>query len=350
MLSFSSVKCISAVLLSCMICASATAKVEAVKGKRYSLSKNHGPWMIMAAAITGVPEERRTKGMSAWEAADQLVYELRLKGIPAYTLFMDRQVGTVKEFSNAPGQQDDKKFIARHEAIAVLAGNFENRDDPQARAILNFLKQKFEPTFAKNKDSGAIFSRTPGQPNALSGAHLTPNPLMPASELKRRTVDPLIQKLNAGEEYSLTKNKGKYTLRVATFRGNSIMQVGNQVSEKAANHFNQFFGSNLDESGNKAWELCQALRSASKYGYPQDYEAYLFHDRYESFVTIGSFASENDPAIVELARMFRGKPTMHQGQEREVAEVFSIPRQVPIGSTPEKFWMFDVMPKLTRVP
>ncbi len=350
MLSFSSVKCISAVLLSCMICASATAKVEAVKGKRYSLSKNHGPWMIMAAAITGVPEERRTKGMSAWEAADQLVYELRLKGIPAYTLFMDRQVGTVKEFSNAPGQQDDKKFIARHEAIAVLAGNFENRDDPQARAILNFLKQKFEPTFAKNKDSGAIFSRTPGQPNALSGAHLTPNPLMPASELKRRTVDPLIQKLNAGEEYSLTKNKGKYTLRVATFRGNSIMQVGNQVSEKAANHFNQFFGSNLDESGNKAWVLCQALRSASKYGYPQDYEAYLFHDRYESFVTIGSFASENDPAIVELARMFRGKPTMHQGQEREVAEVFSIPRQVPIGSTPEKFWMFDVMPKLTRVP
>lgn len=350
MLSFHPVKCISAIVLSCVLCGTATAKVEAVKGKRYSLSKNHGPWMIMAAAITGVPEERRTKGMSAWEAADQLVYELRLKGIPAYTLFMDRQVGTVKEFSNAPGQQNDKKFIARHEAIAVLAGNFENRDDPQARAILNFLKQKFEPTFAKDKSSGAIFSRTPGQPNALSGAHLTPNPLMPASELKRRTVDPLIQKLNAGEEYSLTKNKGKYSLRVATFRGNSIMQVGNQVSEKASNHFDRFFGSNLDESGDKAWELCQALRSASKYGYPQNYEAYLYHDRYESFVTIGSFASENDPAIVELARMFRGKPTMHQGQEREVAEVFSIPRQVPIGSTPEKFWMFDIMPKLTRVP
>jgi hypothetical protein len=339
MFSFRPQKCVVAFLLVCTLCASATAKVEAVKGKRYTLSKNHGPWMIMAAAITGVPAARRTKGMSAWEAADQLVYELRLKGIPAYTLFMDRQMGAVKEFSGGAGQQNDKKFIARHEAIAVLAGNFESRDDPQARAILDFLKQKFEPTFAKNKDSGAIFSRTPGQPNALGGAHLTPNPLMPASELKHRTVDPLIQKLNAGEEYSLTKNKGKYSLRVATFRGNSIIQVDNKVSEKASSHFNRFFGSNLDESGNKAWELCQALRSASKYGYPQNYEAYLFHDRYESYVT-----------IVELARMFRGKPTMHQGQERERAEVFSIPRQVPIGSSPEKFWMFDLMPKLTRVP
>lgn len=350
MFSFQPVKTMAMILFSCVFCASATAKVEAVKGKRYTLSKNHGPWMILAAAITGVPEERRTKGLSAWQAADQLVYELRLKGIPAYTLFMDRQMGAVKEFSSAPGHPNDKKFIARHEAIAVLAGNFQNRDDPQAKAILNFLKKKFEPSFAKNKSSGAIFSRTPGQPNALSGAHLTPNPMMPASELKRRTVDPLIQKLNAGEEYSLMKNKGKYTLRVATFRGNSIMQVGNKVSEKASSHFNRFFGSNLDQSGDKAWELCHALRSASKYGYPQNYEAYLFHDRYESYVTIGSFTSENDPGIVELARMFRGKPTMHQGQEREAAEVFSIPRKVAIGATPEKFWMFDIMPKLTRVP
>ena len=67
-------------------------------------------------------------------------------------------------------------------------------------------------------------------------------------------------------------------------------------------------------------------------------------------MSIGSFSSENDPRIVEMAKMFRAKPTVHQGQDRERAEVFSIPRQVPVGSTPEKFWMFDIVPKLVRVP
>lgn len=329
-------------MLICSVAATAEAKVEAVKGKRYTVRKNNGPWMILAASITNVPAERRTKGMTAWEAADQLVYELRLKGIPAYTFFLDQKMEALKG--------NGRQYIARHEAIAVLAGNFESKDDKMAAVILDHLKNKFQPSFAKNKKSGAIFARTPGKPNALSGAQLTPNPLIPPSELKRRTVDPVVRKLNAGEEFSLTKNKGKYSLRVATFRGKSITLAEHKVSEKASKHFEQFFGSSLDKAGTDAWELTQALRSATKFGYPQNYEAYVFHDRFESFVTIGSFSSENDPRIVELAKMFRAKPKMHQGEERERAEVFSIPRQVPIGSSPDKFWMFDMMPKLVRVP
>ncbi len=328
----------------------AMARVEAVKGKRYTLNKNHGPWMIMAAIISGVPEERRTEGMTPWEAADQLVYELRKHGIPAYTMFMGREMGEVSSFSAKSSGKEKQKYIARHEGIAILAGNFSSEKDKQAKLIMNWMKKEFQPSFAKNKKSGAILARTPGRPNPLSRAHLTPNPLMSASELKRRSVDPLLQKLNVGEEFSLTKNKGKYSLRVATFRGTSITQVGGQMSDKAQNHFEKMFGNNLDKSGTDAWELTQALRSARRYGYPQNYEAYLFHDRYESYVCIGSFSSENDPRIVELAKMFKAKPAVHQGRDRERAEVFSIPRQVPVGSTPEKLWMFDMMPKLVRVP
>jgi hypothetical protein len=179
---------------------------------------------------------------------------------------------------------------------------------------------------------------------------MTPNPLISAKDLKRRSADPLVRKLNSDMEYSLLKNKGKYSLRVATFRGNSIVQVGNQTPQRAQQHFNAVIGSNLDESGTTAWELTEALRAARKFGYETDFEAYVFHDRYESYVTIGSFDSENDPRIVELAKRFRGKPRNYQGKDVITAEVFSIPRNLAGGKPPDKFWMFDLKPRLIEVP
>ena len=351
MFSFRTLRLWTTLLWLAVFCSTAVARIEAVKGKRYTLGPNHGPWMVMVAALRDVPENRRTQvGLTAWEAADELVYELRVKGIPAYTFLQDMQVGELKEFSANAGGRDTRKYIARHEAIAVLAGNFPSPDEKQAKIILNYLKNGFEPAFLKKENSGAILPRTPGRPHPLSRAHMTTNPLMPDSEVKRKTFDPVVRKLNSGEEYSLLKNKGKYTLRIATFRGNSIVQVGDRVSAKASYHFDEFFGANLDESGTKAWELTQALRSASKLGYGQDFEAYVFHDRFKSYVTIGSFDSEQDARIVELARRFRGKDREHEGKAVTVAEVFTIPRNLPAGAVPQKYWMFDTMPKLIRVP
>lgn len=348
----------SALFRSFMVCcltlclsASATAKVEAVRGKRYRLSPNHGPWMIMVAALRDVPEERRTEGgMTAWQAADQLVYELRRLGIPAYTYLQTMEMQQVKGLSSGPGKTTEGKYISRHEAIAVVAGNFSSPDQREAKVILKYLKEDFEPKFLDDEDNGAIFARTPGRPNPLSRAHLTTNPLMPASEVKSRSMDPLIRQLNANMEYSLFRNKGRYSLRVATFKGSAIVQVGNRVNEKAQKNFDKIFGSNLDEAGTKAWELTEALRSASKLGFERNYDAWVFHDRYESYVTIGSFNTPDDPRIAVLAKQFKGKNRTHEGQEVLTAEVFTIPRNVPIGEQPDKFWMFDVTPKLVEVP
>ena len=58
---------------------------EAIAGKRYSLTSQHGPWMIMVTSVSDVQGANRKDGMTAWEAADTIVYELRKKGIPAYT-------------------------------------------------------------------------------------------------------------------------------------------------------------------------------------------------------------------------------------------------------------------------
>lgn len=342
---------IAALLSIFVCCSSAVAKVEAVKGKRYTLGPQHGPWMIMAAALRDVPEERRTAGgMSAWEAADQLVYELRMQGIPAYTYLQDLQMGELKESSGKAAEHDKRKYIARHEAIAVLAGSFPSPDDPLAQRVLSYLKNDFHPKFLNDSSNGGILPRLASRKAPLGRAHMTTNPLMPDSEVKRRTVDPVVQKLNAGEEYSLMNNKGKYSLKIATFRGSSIVQVGNSVNEKAARHFDKVFGSNLDESGVKAWELTQALRSARKFGYDEDFEAYVFHDRFESFVTVGSFNSEQDPRLIALAKRFRAREQQQDGNVVTIAEVFTIPRRIPAGSVPEKFWLFDTVPTLVRVP
>ena len=351
---FSFCRSFSCITLLATIALSSTVhgKIEAVQGKRYPLGPKHGPWMIMVAALQDVPanQGRRTDGLTAWQAADQLVYELRKLGIPAYVYLQDMQLGQLGGSTPNAAGTDKRQFIAQHEAIAVLAGNFSQPDDDQAKAILEHLKNKFDPAFLKDPKNGGILPRTPGRPGPFSRAHMTTNPLMPASEVKQRTSDPLVKKLNSGDDYSLLKNPGKYTLRIATFRGNSIVQVGNQVSQKASDHFERFFGSSLDESGERAWELSRALRSARKLGYEQDYEAWLFHDRFESIVTVGSFDSEHDPRIAELAKRFAAKDRRHEGQDVPISELFTIPRQLKANTPPDKMWVFDARPKLMRVP
>ena len=63
-------------------------KIDADPSKKYRLSKRHGPWMIMVASMRDVPEERRTTGLTAQQAADQMVLALRQVGIPAYTCLL----------------------------------------------------------------------------------------------------------------------------------------------------------------------------------------------------------------------------------------------------------------------
>ena len=76
-------------VLSLSLPKTATARIEAIKGKKYRLTKQHGPWMIMVASLAEPPDYRRHEGISYLEAADRLVYELRRKGLPAYVYSSD---------------------------------------------------------------------------------------------------------------------------------------------------------------------------------------------------------------------------------------------------------------------
>lgn len=338
-----------ALLLTIALPEAGSAEIEAIKGKRYKLAKNHGPWMVMVAAIRDVPDEdRRTKdGMSAWQAADELVYELRRKGIPAYTYSIEEQIGKIADTA----QMGSKRYVAQHGYISVLAGNFSSNTDGKATEVLKYIKTKFNPAFLSDAKNGGILPKTPGRPAPLSRAFLTANPLW-EGEIRDAEKDNFLVELNADQEYSLLKCKGKYSLVVASFHGGSVMQIDGRDSAKALGFFEKNFGKSLDECAQNAMTLTNRLRSAKKYGYDQDYEAYVFHDKYRSVVTIGSFNSKDDPRMKSLMTKFGGKYRQDPktGRDMLVAETFTVPRVTRPGQMPAQEWVFDGECKVISVP
>lgn len=326
----------------------ADARIEAVRGKKYKLTKRHGPWMIMVASLRDIPESRRSKGLSAQEAADELVYELRKRGIPAYTFSQDSVIQRFNTLDRL-GREERRSYAAQRAMISVIAGNYPDSDNSVAQKTLKYIK-KFQP---KVLTENGVYTKTPGQPGPLSGAFLTINPVLSPQEVAQRKQDPLIAKLNSGIEYSLLNNKGKYSLVVASFYGNSVTKTATSRFDNASLSREKL--NSLDKAAENAWALAKALRNAKKYGFPQsapqNLEAYVLHEKYRSVVTIGSFDSPDDPRIAAYAKLFgpKMKPHPKTGVEAFTAQYFVIPgntRQAP----PLASWVFDPKPTLILCP
>jgi len=311
-------------------------KITAVKGKRYTLHKAHGPHMILVTTLRDVNMGMQSEGMSAEEAADEIIYQLRKKGIPAYAYRQEEQL-------NAQGNG-----IAHQAGIAIMAHNFESPDDRNAQLILKYIQNKFRPVFLNDKETGAIIAKKIAT-KPFKRAFIIANPLRSDTEMGIAAVDPAIVALNSDSgRVSLLKNRGRYSVKVATYSGMAIMQVAGRKSKKKA--FNLF--TDKDESATKAWELATALRQASKYGYANDYEAWVFHNLRESHVTIGSFDSPDDPRIRQLIEEFKAKPKRNAktGQHEITPELFSIPKNPGRAILPDKLWFFAANPRAIQVP
>lgn len=295
---FRSFACVFVALLA--LCNTAySGRVEAIQGKRYTLTNQHGPWMILVASLSDVKGANHTEGLTAWEAADTIVYELRSKGIPAYTYSVDEETVDIDGANSV--QNAARRVMARQGEICVLAGNFKSIDDEQAQVVLKWIKKKYSSSIADERD--ACLRKRQVSRSPFGGAILTINPIY-SGEIQSRKLDDEIISLNSGAPYSLLENKGRYTLQVATFAGGSVVQVGNQSSTKALAMFEKNFGSNLVNCAKEAIALAEMLRTASKHGYDSDYEAWVFHDQYRSIVTVGSFSSKQDPRIASLVQLF----------------------------------------------
>jgi hypothetical protein len=334
--------------------------IEAIKGKQYRLTRRHGPWMIMVASINRPPEDRRGEGLSPGEAADELVYELRSRGIPAYTFKQNEAVEQMETVDRRTGDQTRGRIKSHTEGICVLAGNYAHADDSVGQKTLKYIK-RFHPQFLQDVavesapgqgqlltrlKNGGLYRTTAARPGPLSGAFMTINPLLSEDEVSKSTRDPLILQLNSGSEYSLLTNPGKLTVVVATFTGKSHTQIANSVEEDKLE-----VSSALDDAAKRAWQLCSALRHARSLGYDREYEAYVYHDRFSSIVTVGAFSRPDEPGVREIQNTFGAKiaSVNADGTPSIGAEVFAIPRK-PNGKDPVQTWIFDPYPRLIEVP
>ena len=331
--------------------ASAFPSISAKKGKEYKLSDKHGPWMVMVASFSQPDKAYRSnKGLSPAEAASQLVYELRQKGVPAYTFTSENVNDTIKTFDRR-GEERERAFRAQKGAVCVLAGNYKSKTDKVGQKTLKWIENNFSPKLLasvektngrlSNTSSGGVFRSSSKSP--LKGAFLTINPILTPEDAQKQFRKPLLAKLNPPETGSIRENKGKYTLIVASFYGKSVTSVGQSGLDKAKAFFDK--GNDLARAKKEAWTLARHMRK-------QNIKAFVFHDRYKSVVTVGEYSQASGQSIHAQATKFGAKMRWDLTQNKRVLSAETI--TVPYKPTPRKpitqKWIFDPQPRVMEVP
>lgn len=273
-------------------------RVDADPEKSYPLTDLSGPWLILVKTFVGE---------NAQEHATQLVLELRSRyKLKAYTHEMDFDFtapvkGLGVDKYGAPKRMKHRRSVDGEE-IGVLVGDFSAVDDTAAQEALKRLKyakpkclEQTEEETASSPLSGlrqmqqAVLAD--GNPKKLKGpmghAFLVTNPLLPREYYVPDGPDRLVIEMNQGVEYSLLGCPGRYTVQVATFNGRVVVDQ-KKIRELEAEGEQITADSRLAEAADSAHRLTLALRK-------QGVEAYEFHDRYSSLVTVGSFDSVGSP-------------------------------------------------------
>jgi hypothetical protein len=323
-------------------------QVEADPNKSYPLSDENGPWVIMAISFSG---------QEAQEQAEELVHELRSKyKLRAYTYEMTfdyskSEVGRRVDQYGEPVKMVYKRKKLRE--IAVMIGDFHSVDDPDAQKVLKKLRH-MQPDcldLAKLEKQGKKDYRVFGNLHSyqdwvnrsidknfkpfgpMRHAMIATNPLLPDDYFKPKGLDPLVVTMNQPVKYSLLKCPGKYTCKIATFTG-SVTVKQDLIADIEKN--NKKFQSRLEDAAAKAHEMTMALRA-------KGYEAWEFHDRYASMVTVGSFDEVGTPrqdGQIEI------NPKLH-----ELMEKFSAPKQTVAGQNAPKVGSpYVVDTKIGKIP
>jgi len=255
-------------------------------------------------------------------------------------------------------REDGTQQVMRHrrdteyDQFAVMIGNFKSVYDPAVKTALTKIKN-MHPTaldLTKRKVTNQSLGiwrevqrrvspdRKTRSMGPMRAAFVTRNPLIPASFFAPKGLDPLVQEMNRDVKFSLLKCPGKYSVKVATFRGKVTMET-RQIAQL---EHTDAPASQLAAAAVKAHSLTTALRN-------RGVEAYEFHDRHESIVAVGSFASvgtkrpdgkiEIDPGVHNILKSYGASPVNIPGRGVQA------PSPNSFGNIP-----FDIQPVPIEVP
>ncbi len=334
-------------------------RVEVDPKASYMIQREHGPWMIMAATFAGDGAEQQAR---------ELVLELRSQHkLESYLhrIEFDHSGETMTGRGvDRYGKPQRMKYLnernAHSDQFAVLVGNYSSLEDPTAEKELQRIKgmepksldivelaksnrktyqqlvgfrlsqkvsdtQRLQSTLAKQyQGDGKIMVRnSTRQYGPMGSAFLTRNPLLPEDQTEDNIVDKFVYDMNKDVKHSLLNCSGKYSVKVATFTGTVV------VDQKQIRRIQQdgSMKSRLAEAALRAHELCEALRI-------KGYEAYEFHDRCASIVTVGSFDSvgtpradgkiEINPQVLQTMKRFSVDPITGSAPETLVGIPFDV--------------------------
>lgn len=313
------------------------AAVEADPNKTYWLSPQDGPWLICAASFYGD---------DALEFARKFCLELRRDyKLNAFVYSIsDRKRQENKQFLEELKQRGRKIRIP--EEYAVMVGNY--RDMYEARRALTQLKKMkppqsvplgkyfiFDAQHAKNslKQKGQIEYQHADN-NPFVTAFVCPNPLT-----KQGTAAPVrtaaadsdtdTHQLNQSELYSLLRCNKPWTLVVKVYPRTGML--GNEKPSVLAPEglFRSAFGPKPGVKEKDATELARQLATALRRP-DKGLDAYVYHTRNSSMVTVGGFNSPSDPELMKYQRLLSGMKLLVQG---ETIELMAQPTPMPVPRT-----------------
>jgi hypothetical protein len=276
------------------------------------LTQENGPWMILAATFTGDGADDQAQAL-----VDEFHDRHRMTAYAHEMSFnyAEKSPGRGVDEYGAPIRRRFQRGDQVRE-IAVLVGNYPSLDDPDAQDALNKIKT-MQPDALRS--DGEHTSQSMAQVREwqdqlmerigkkrdrgpMGQAFLTRNPLLPREYFVPKGVDDFVAKMNRGVQHSLLDCQGQYTVKVATFRGKSILQTSAAETDKSKS----MWGWNKKERDNPLVEAAENAHLLTEELRAHGWEAFEFHDRTESVVTIGSFAESGQltPEIRRIVETF----------------------------------------------
>ncbi len=303
-------------------------KKQPITNDALELKAEHGPWMILATTFAGEDaHDDATALANEIRTSMQLPCYIMEKTIGSNQPLVTREIEKTDEFGNQKRYQLEMKYAngSPTRAFAVLVGEFTSTEDPRIAGTLESLRvaqpvcmqDEGKDDASKVDDSNwlvqkyrsAFWSRTDRnhENGPLGAAFVTRNPMLPDDFFQAPRVDSFVESLNREKfiNYSLLDCPGSFTVRVASFRGQEATDFGNgtQVSKLSEKP------DSLDKAGMQAHTMTESLRK-------RGVEAYEFHDRFGSYVMIGSFDRlgqqmesgqfEYNPAMLAILKEYCG--------------------------------------------
>ena len=272
----------------------------------YLLTKENGPFMVLARVFRGPDAERMALALvkELRNEFDLPAYILRTKDYPGGSLIRGTPP-TVPSEVMAPDIKMPEKIRTFDEA-AVLVGNEKTLADSE--------KLWREVKKLKPKCLDGMSSPFPWR-TGLSSAIRTTNPYVPAQLLFPRPKDRLVVQMNSGLR-SIANCPGRYSLQVAEFSGRSTYSSNAQALPFYL--LPDLKDSPLRKAPDDAEKMAEKLAKApeiQRLGQP----IYVFHDRTTSKVFIGSFDSPQDPAAAAVREQLvrDAVPLAKKNEERQ---------------------------------